>query len=103
MAFITKGGLVYSQNLECDFSDTGKCYIKVVYKKPQIKLEKKWQSSEITFNPELPLIADIDGDCLPEIIVGGINSLDYIIADTFRVHSFDSKTGKLKHKFDCFD
>ncbi len=74
MAFITKGGLVYSQNLECDFSDTGKCYIKVVYKKPQIILQKKWESSDLNANTQIPLLADMDGDCIPEFILRGFNS-----------------------------
>ncbi len=103
IALIAKGGLVYSQNFRWDISDTGKCYIKEVYKKSQIKLEKRWQSNEITFSPQVPLIADMDGDCFPEIVVGGINSLEDKIVDTFKVHYFDFRNGKLKHKFDCFD
>ncbi len=103
MAFITKGGLVYSQNLECDFSDTGKCYIKVVYKKPQIILQKKWESSDLNANTQIPLLADMDGDCIPEFILRGFNSLELNRVDTPRVHIIDSKDGSLKKKFDCFD
>lgn len=34
----------------------------------------------------MPLIADMDGDCIPEIFVSGINTFDDKTIDTFRLH-----------------
>ncbi len=58
---------------------------------------------ESTLNSDVSLIADFNGDCIPEIMVSGIISLDDRIIDTFRLHFYDSKSGIIKHKYDCFD
>ncbi|NOT38617.1 MAG: hypothetical protein HOP11_14690, partial [Saprospiraceae bacterium] len=50
---------------------------------------------------QLPLVADMDGDCIPEFIVrnnfvGGVG-----IPDTSKILIIDSRTGALKKEFEC--
>jgi len=94
---------VFGQKSPCniDPEDSTKCYVSKKYIKPKIILEKKWESLEITSIDQIPLIADMDGDCFPEILLRGINTLDGSMLDTPRVHFFDGRNGKLKVKFDC--
>jgi hypothetical protein len=96
---------IIAQTINCNKNvlDTSKCYIHYKYKKPQIILEKKWESIDLNPLVQIPLLADMDGDCIPEFILRGFNSLDIHRIDTPRVHVFDSKDGSLKKKFDCFD
>lgn len=93
----------FGQNNHCnnDIADTSKCHILRKYIKPAIVLEKKWESKEIAYTNEVPLVADMDGDCIPEILLRGINSQDGSILDTPRVHFYDGRDGSLKSKFDC--
>jgi hypothetical protein len=94
---------VLGQNNHCyiDSEDSTKCYVLKQYIKPQIALEKKWESKEISSTLEIPLVADMDGDCISEILLRGFNSLDGSIIDTQRVHIYDGRDGTLKMKFDC--
>jgi hypothetical protein len=96
---------IAAQEINCDkkYIDTSKCFHNLKFKKSPIILEKKWESTEITETEQVPLIADMDGDCIPEIFVSGINTFDDKTIDTFRLHFFDGKNGNLKHKFDCLD
>ncbi|MBK9716899.1 MAG: VCBS repeat-containing protein [Saprospiraceae bacterium] len=97
--------ILKAQNSNCTYKndDTSKCYIKQIFKKPKIILEKKWESTETTPTEQVPLIADMDGDCIPEIMISGINNFDDKDLDTFSFHFIDSRKGISKHKFDCFD
>ncbi len=94
-----------AQQIDCNKNelDTSSCYINYKYKKQKIVLEKKWESPDVTFTAQVPLLADMDGDCIPEFILRGINSFDLNKVDTPRVHFMDSKDGRLKNRFDCFD
>jgi hypothetical protein len=96
---------IAAQEINCDkkYIDSTKCFHNLKFKKSPIILEKKWESTEITETEQVPLIADMDGDCIPEIFVSGINTFDDKTIDTFRLHFFDGKNGNLKHKFDCLD
>ncbi|MBK7357973.1 MAG: VCBS repeat-containing protein [Saprospiraceae bacterium] len=95
--------IILGQDTNCyiDVNDTAKCYYLLKYTKPPIILEKKWESTEIASTRQVPLVADMDGDCIPEILLRGINQLDGTIIDTQRVHFFDGRNGSLKTKFDC--
>ncbi|MBV6473186.1 MAG: hypothetical protein JPMHGGIA_01459 [Saprospiraceae bacterium] len=91
------------QNNHCyiNTEDTTKCYVTKQYVKPKIVLEKKWQTKETTAADQIPLFADIDGDCLPEIVLQGRNQTGGSIPDTPRVHFYNGSNGNLKVKFDC--
>ncbi len=83
--------------------DTGKCYAYRKYVPPKIILEKKWTCLDTSSPSVVPLIADIDGDCIPEIIHKGQARYHYArLPDTFRVHIFNSLNGKFKKKFDVY-
>ncbi len=94
---------VVGQNHHCDviIADTTKCYVRKKYIKSQIVLEKKWESNEMALLGQIPLVADMDGDCIPELIMRGINDISGTKIDTPRVHFFDGRNGCLKEKFDC--
>ena len=96
---------IIAQTINCDkiVLDTSKCYIHYKYNKPRIIVEKKWESNDLQAVSQVPLFADMDGDCIPEFILRGYNSLDLNRVDTPRVHVLNSKDGSLKKKFDCFD
>ncbi|MGB5025735.1 MAG: FG-GAP-like repeat-containing protein [Saprospiraceae bacterium] len=93
----------FGQDIHCnnEIADTTKCYVLRQYTKPPIVLEKKWESTEIASTDQVPLVADMDGDCIPEILLRGFNTLDGSILDTPRVHFYDGRNGLLKTKFDC--
>ena len=95
---------VFGQKTQCniDPEDSTKCYVLKKYIKPKIVLEKKWESMEITRADQIPLVADFDGDCYPEILIQGINQIDGSIPDTSRAHFYDGRNGNLKWKFDCY-
>ncbi|MBK8954663.1 MAG: T9SS type A sorting domain-containing protein [Saprospiraceae bacterium] len=84
-----------------DLSDTSKCYILKKYIKPPIRIEKKWESKELGSTRQVPLLADIDGDCIPEILMRGIKSLDIFKPDTAVTHFYSGRDGSLNAKFYC--
>lgn len=101
--FVSIPLLIFGQYNHCnnEIADTTECHILRKYIMPAIVLEKKWESSEIAATGQTPLVADMDGDCIPEILLRGFNTLDGSILDTPRVHLYDGKNGQLKSKFDC--
>jgi hypothetical protein len=94
---------VSGQNNLCniDTEDTTKCYVLKKYIKPQIKLEKKWETKEIVSTRQVPLIADMDGDCIPEILMRGIKSIDITKPDTAVAHFYSGRDGSLNAKIYC--
>ncbi|MCC6752851.1 MAG: T9SS type A sorting domain-containing protein [Saprospiraceae bacterium] len=94
---------VIGQDHHCNeiIDDTTKCFIQKKYIKPRIVLEKKWESQEIALIGQVPLVADMDGDCLPEILMRGISTFDLSKPDTQRVQFFNGRNGSLKEKFEC--
>lgn len=94
---------VFGQQSPCniDTKDSAKCFVTKKYIKPKIVLEKKWQAKEISTADQIPLVADFDGDCYPEILIEGRSQINGSISDTSRVHFYDGKHGNLKWKFDC--
>lgn len=95
--------LIFGQDDQCnnEIADTTKCHILRKYVKPSIVLEKKWESKVIAKTGQTPLVADMDGDCIPEILLRGINTVDGSVIDTPRAHFYDGRNGQLKLKFDC--
>lgn len=59
--------------------DSNLCYIKVKYPSSSIVVEKKIESEEGVSYSRTPLLADLDGDCLPEIIIGGMDNNQLIL------------------------
>jgi hypothetical protein len=93
----------FGQDIPCNnvIADSTKCYILRKYIKPAIVLEKKWESKEIAFTTQVPLVADMDGDCIPEILLRGNIKLNGEL-DTNRVYFFNGRNGTLKSKFDSY-
>jgi hypothetical protein len=60
---------IFGQVKTCITIDTNLCYIKVKYSPSGIIIEKKLESDEVIRSTDNPLLADIDGDCIPEFIV----------------------------------
>ncbi|MBK9108882.1 MAG: T9SS type A sorting domain-containing protein [Saprospiraceae bacterium] len=94
---------ILGQNDHCNTlkEDSTKCYVLKQYIKPQIVLEKKWETKEIAYTGQTPLVAKLNRDCIPEILLRGFNSQDGSTLDTPRVHIYDGRDGTLKMKFDC--
>ncbi|NOT36809.1 MAG: hypothetical protein HOP11_05485 [Saprospiraceae bacterium] len=81
---------IHSQIFNCSEIDSTTC--KVIKKVVQSKIivEKKIESQDTIYNYQVPNLADIDNDCIPEIII-----LD---KDFNSINFMDSKTGLLKSK-----
>ena len=88
---------INAQNQNCsNISDSSKCFIVKKYKSSKIILEKKWESSIITETGQVPLLADMDDDCIPEIIVRNAYLGIAGKPDSSKILFFDSRTGDLK-------
>ena len=84
--------ILTGQVLDCNLSmDSSRCYLEEKFIKPKIILEKKWESDIKSYNWQAAIVADMDNDCIPDLVV---------IADTGnKICILDSRTGKLKHYF----
>jgi len=60
---------ISGQVKNCIRYDTSLCYIKTKYSPSKFVIEKKFDSDEVIKSTDNPLLADIDGDCIPEFIV----------------------------------
>ncbi len=60
---------ILGQMATCLNSDTGKCYISEMFSSSEFAIEKKFISYDEISVIDNPLIADMDGDCIPEFIV----------------------------------
>ncbi|MBK9631605.1 MAG: gliding motility-associated C-terminal domain-containing protein [Saprospiraceae bacterium] len=70
--------------------DSASCFLHEKFKESEIKLEKKWINGEnipININP---LLADMDGDCIPELFISSYDQKSILV--------IDSRTGLLKLK-----
>ena len=88
--FITSFGPIFGQGQACIQKDTSLCYINEKYPVSLFSIEKKFDSDEEIFDADIPLSADMDGDCVPEFIVQAFNDKIILI--------IDSKTGITKWK-----
>ncbi|MEP7195476.1 MAG: VCBS repeat-containing protein, partial [Saprospiraceae bacterium] len=101
LIYLVNNGYLNAQHLKCNLSDTSKCSIYEKYKRPQIKLEKKWESERNTHTFQVTVLADIDNDCVPEFIVRN----DFVgklgIPDTSKIVIVSGVNGKVKYDFNC--
>ncbi len=72
----------------CNYIDTHLCYIKEKFLPSKIILEKKIESKEDVYTIEQSLLADMDNDCIPELIIPASDYESILI--------IDSKTGLTK-------
>jgi len=72
----------------CNYIDTHLCYIKEKFLPSKIILEKKIESKEDVYTIEQALLADMDNDCIPELIIPASDYESILI--------IDSKTGLTK-------
>jgi len=73
-----------------NFSDTSLCFINEKFISSEIKLEKILMSEENILTCISPLLVDLDGDCIPELIAPGYDRKSILV--------IDSKTGLTKYK-----
>ena len=78
----------YGQN-NCSLIDSDLCYVLDEIADIDFQVEKKWESEEQTAEYTSPLVIDVDGDCISEIIAIS-SSLGQIIVN-------DSKDGSTKY------
>ncbi len=64
---------------DCTTLDTIHCYYQVGFPISQIGIEKKWENKTRLFGVDL-LVADLDSDCVPEIMCTELNSPGHISA-----------------------
>lgn len=88
---------VFSQDTNCIYLklDSSNCYLLEKFNKPILSLEKKWESENKVLTHQSPTIADMDNDCIPEIITFSEN----LSFTTNEIVILDSRTGKVKIKF----
>ncbi|MEI2694697.1 MAG: FG-GAP-like repeat-containing protein [Saprospiraceae bacterium] len=79
---------IYGQGNTCIPNDTNLCYIKEKYSSSNIAIEKKLESEGEILTTDNSLLADMDGDCIPEFIIPDFNYQKILI--------IDSKTGLTK-------
>ncbi|MGB5031482.1 MAG: VCBS repeat-containing protein, partial [Saprospiraceae bacterium] len=69
----------FGQGKKCSEIDSNLCYIKEKYPTSEFAIEKKWESEDDVLQRQTLLLADLDGDCIPELLVGGINGNQFWI------------------------
>lgn len=74
----------------CFETDTNLCYFKEKYLVSNFAIEKQFESEEEIWVGDNTLLADMDGDCIPEFIIPAIKDKSILI--------IDSKTGITKWK-----
>lgn len=82
---------VFGQGNICSKTDTNLCYIKEKHPTSKFTIEKKYESVDSVYPRQTPLLADMDGDCIPEFIAQASNNQKILI--------IDSKTGSTKWGF----
>lgn len=65
---ITMSYNCFSQGRICDMSDSSICYSSKTYISNKLNIEKKFECINYTRLDMIPMIADVDLDCIPEII-----------------------------------
>ena len=79
--FITSFGPIFGQGQACIQKDTSLCYINEKYPTSTFAIEKKYENKDTIYVSQVPLLADMDGDCIPEFIIHG-GSQNILIIDT---------------------
>lgn len=80
--FITSFGPIFGQGQACIQKDTSLCYINEKYPTSTFAIEKKYENKDTIYVSQVPLLADMDGDCIPEFIFQGTNSQNILIIDS---------------------
>ncbi|MBK8297892.1 MAG: gliding motility-associated C-terminal domain-containing protein [Saprospiraceae bacterium] len=88
LLFLIGSRLVFGQSKFCIKIDSNFCYIKEKFLSSTIVIDKKIESKEDVEATEHILLADMDGDCIPELIITASNYEKILI--------IDSKTGLTK-------
>ncbi len=82
---------VYSQHSDCSQIDPELCYIKKTFPSPSFILEKKIESKAHINSYHIPILADIDSDCIPEIFCPDKTNINWDISNA--IYIIESKTG----------
>jgi hypothetical protein len=88
--FILDINASFGQGKNCLKTDSSLCYYREHYSYSEFNIEKKYESIDSVYSPQSPLLADMDGDCIPEFIIPDKLFNNILI--------IDSKTGRLKWK-----
>jgi hypothetical protein len=75
-------------------TDTSHCYIRQNTPASKFGIEKKFESDDLIPNTFTPLLADVDGDCIPDFISPDSNNQGILFIDT--------KSGALKFKISTY-
>ncbi|MBP9210127.1 MAG: gliding motility-associated C-terminal domain-containing protein [Saprospiraceae bacterium] len=87
---------LYSQQaLTCNLKDSAACLSIVKYPGSEIILNKLLECETPIIVTKTPLLADMDHDCIPELL--------YQDNDNLAVLVFDSKSGALKYKIETYN
>jgi hypothetical protein len=76
------------QIINCNTIDSSPCYLKEKYANSNFTIEKKLENRDSIITMQTPILADMDGDCIPELIHIGNRENKILI--------IDSKTGTTK-------
>ena len=57
------------------------CYVTDSFEKNDFQIEKKWESVAQVNSASTPLSIDVDGDCMPELIIKSASNVQIIILD----------------------
>ncbi|MBK9108607.1 MAG: VCBS repeat-containing protein [Saprospiraceae bacterium] len=80
--FVIKLSLGFGQKKICSKTDTSNCLVNEKFISTKFEIEKKFESTDTVFTRQTPLLADMDGDCVPEFIVQEGNNQGILIVDT---------------------
>lgn len=86
---------IYGQGNTCIPNDTNLCYIKEKYSSSNIAIEKKLESEGEILTTDNSLLADMDGDCIPEFIIPDFNYQKFSLS----IQKQDLPNGKLVRHF----
>jgi len=81
---------------DCNPLDSTLCYATRPYPVVDFAMEKIFESDDNTAIYQSPLVADVDGDCIPEIIMAGMENFRANPRLTSGIIFLDSQTGETK-------
>ncbi|TVR75921.1 MAG: hypothetical protein EA409_13975 [Saprospirales bacterium] len=80
----------------CNPLDSSLCYSAQPFPVVEFAIEKRLESVENAAIYQSPLVADMDGDCIPEIIMAGTENFRLNPRLTSGIHILDSQSGETK-------
>jgi hypothetical protein len=88
---------VVAQQFGCSTLDTNLCYLSQPFPPVEFQIERKYENESTIAVYQTPLLADLDGDCVPEILIAGTRDLIWenprITKDIIVI---DSRTGNTR-------